>query len=196
MSNSIKRIAGDYTIQSVNGTDRININTSLVTINGNLLIVGNTTTINSNVLDVFYSNITLNSGSTPSTPANPIGAYIINDRGSTGANVAIRWNESTTAWQFTNDGSIYYNIGASGAITANLNMFGFTIFSSTQANVTFDSNISLKNTLGTPPAVAGYNIIYANTVGSGGSGLYVSNTAKNDELATKSAAIKYSIIFG
>jgi hypothetical protein len=193
--STTKRISGTYTIQSINSTDNININTNQLTINGNLLVIGNTTTIDTNQVNLFYSNIMLNTGVSPSSPANPIGAYIFNDRGTTGANVAIRWNETSTAWQFTNDGVTYNNIGST-SLTANLDIKNYTIYSSTVANVAFDSNISIKNTTTAPPAVSGYNVLYAQTPNSGGSGLYVTNSTATDELATKSAAIKYSIIFG
>jgi hypothetical protein len=193
--STTKRITGDYTLQSIDSTGKVNINTSLFTINGNLLVVGNMTTIDTNTLNVFYSNIIMNSGISPGSVPNPVGAYIINDRG-TSANVAIRWNETTQSWQFTNNGTTYNDIAAGGATSANLDMKSYTIYSSTVANVAFDSNIAIKNTTAAPPSVTGYNVVYAQTPNSGGSGLYVTNSTATDELATKSAAIKYSIIFG
>jgi len=37
-------------------------------------------------------------------------AYYAVNRGSTGADVALRWNSSTNKWQFTNDGTTYYDM--------------------------------------------------------------------------------------
>lgn len=37
-------------------------------------------------------------------------AYIYVERGTSGNDSAIKWNESTDRWQFTNDGSTYYNM--------------------------------------------------------------------------------------
>jgi hypothetical protein len=91
-----------------------------------------------------------------------------------GANTAIRWNESTTSWQLTNDGTNYYNIQTAGGVAGNINITGVTIYDT-------------ANTV----------TLYTGTVSSGKSGLYVDNTnGSQNELATKSAAVAFSIIFG
>jgi hypothetical protein len=122
----------------------------------------------------------------------------------------LRWYEPELRWQITNDGSVYGNIalstGAGGVTIAddpnptlggNLDTRSYTIYSSTQANVTVDTNLAIRTTSVAPTAVTGYNIIYSQTPSGGGSGLYVTTpTQVEQELATKRAAIKYSIIFG
>ena len=94
----------------------------------------------------------------------------------TSANVFVRWNEATTTWQLTNDGTNYYNIQASGLSMGNTNITGTTLFTdSTKGSVQ----------------------LFANTASSGGSGLYVTNTVTtNAELVTKAKAVAYSIVFG
>lgn len=182
--STTKRISGDYTLQSINPTDKININTSAVVIAGNLVVSGTQTTVSSVNTSIWDNIITLNGGTSPSqTPTQNAGLEV--DRG-IHSNVQLIWNETVTAWQITNDGSTYSNIASAGTslanvyqdpaprISANLNITGHTIFDSAQ-NVVF----------------------YAGTPNSGKSGVYVDNTnGTQQELVTKSAAIAYSIIFG
>ena len=171
--STTKRISGNYTLQSVNPTDSISINTTLVTINGNLVVIGNSTTVESSSVRVFNANVVLNAGLSPGNVSNPVGAYIINDRGSN-SNVAIRWNETTATWQLTNDGATYGNIATAGTTMANINITGHTVYDT-------------ANTV----------TVYTGAVASGKSGVYVDNTnGTNNELVTKSAAVAFSIIFG
>ena len=186
---TVKRVSGDYTI-----------NSQLVTINGNLVVTGNTTTINTTEIVVQDNIITLN-GNLAASAAPVLNAGIEVNRG-TQSKTSLRWNESYDRWQLTNDGSIYGNIAVSSStggvtITANLDMASYSIYSSTNGNVRFDDNVAIQNTVVSPAPQAGYNILYTQTPGAGGSGLYVTNTTLADqELATQAAAIKYSIIFG
>ena len=53
----------------------------------------------------FDSNVVLNFGQTTDEDA-----YVFAHRPVAGTNVAIRWNETTDKWQFTNDGSTYYDL--------------------------------------------------------------------------------------
>jgi len=77
---------------------------SIVT--GNLTVNGTTTTVNSNTVAIGDNIIVLNSDET-GTPSQNAGIEI--ERG-TATNVLIRWNETTDRFQFTNDGSTYFNI--------------------------------------------------------------------------------------
>jgi len=45
-------------------------------------------------------------------------AFIMVDRGSTGNDVGIKWSESATKWQITNDGSSWYNLQSSAEVAA------------------------------------------------------------------------------
>lgn len=141
-----------------------------MTIHGNLNVQGSTTNINSTTIDVdnrlvFNANL----GANPS-----INALIEVNRSISGANTSVRWNEATTSWQLTNDGTNFYNILTAGATSGNINITGITLYDT-------------ANTV----------TLYTGTVSSGKSGLFVDNTnGTQQELATKSAAIAYSIIFG
>jgi hypothetical protein len=152
--------------------DKYTINVPLMTINGNLVVLGNTTAVESQALNVYDNVITLNANVT-GTPV--LDATIQVDRG-TSANTAIRWHEVTQTWQISNNGTSFSNIATVGntALSANLNITGVTLYD-TVHNVT----------------------MFTNTPNSGKSGVFVNNiNGTNIELATKSAAVAYSIIFG
>jgi hypothetical protein len=170
---TFKRISGDYTIQSAGAGDNVNINTNTLTVNGNLVVTGNSTSINTTNTSIWDNIITLNANLSPAT-APTLNAGIEVNRGSS-ANVALRWNETVRNWQVTTDGSTYGNISTGFAtLSANLNLTGYRIYD-TVSNVQF----------------------YANTVSAGGSGVYATNTNYvNQELITKQRSIAYSIIFG
>ena len=96
-------------LASFTSEDTVNIGDSgddtTVIIRGNLQVDGTTTTVNSATLDIADNEITLNSDLATDTAPTENASIIVN-RGS-GTDTAIRWNESTDRWQFTNDGSTY-----------------------------------------------------------------------------------------
>lgn len=149
--------------------DSYTINVPLMTVNGNLVISGTSTEVTTTNTSITDNIITLNKGETGSGVSLVYSGVEV-DRGLQ-ANTAIRWNESILKWQITNDGSAYGNIAVTGG---NINLTGITLY----------------DTANTVTA-------YTGTVGSGKSGLFVDNTiGSQQELATKGAAIAYSIIFG
>ena len=94
--SKILRTSGDYTIKvgdgfnSGAGTNTITLDSSLVSVAGNLTVAGTTTTVNTTNTVVADNIIELNSGISSSN--NDAG--IIIERGSTGDNAAIVWDES------------------------------------------------------------------------------------------------------
>jgi predicted RecA/RadA family phage recombinase len=86
-----------------------------VIIGGNLTVSGTTTTVDSNTVNIGDAMITLNADET-GTPSQNGGIEI--ERG-TSTNVQIRFNETSDAWEFTNDGSTYIELGTSGTFTGN-----------------------------------------------------------------------------
>lgn len=176
-------------------------------VDGNLLVGGNTTQVTKTDLYITDNLITVNKGETGSgVTLGRAGLEV--DRGLS-ANVQIIYNESTQKWQITNDGTTYYNIvsttSPSGltavvddtapALGGNLDTYTRSIFSSNVAYVKFDDNLAIKTTSVAPSAIANYNIVYAQTPISGGSGLYVTNTTNsNRELASSRKAIVYSLV--
>jgi hypothetical protein len=84
-----------------------------VTVGGNLTVNGTSTTLNTETLSVEDNIIVLNSN----VSASPVlDAGIEVERG-TSSNVAIKWNETTDTWQFTNDGTTYSDLGSGGGVT-------------------------------------------------------------------------------
>ena len=77
-----------------------------VIVTGNLTVNGTTTTVNSNTVNIGDNIIVLNSDET-GTPSENAGIEI--ERG-TSTNVLVRYKEATDRWEFTNDGSTYFNI--------------------------------------------------------------------------------------
>lgn len=198
----------DYIITN-KGTQLANVivATHTMFVDGNLLVGGNTTSVNKTDLYVTDNLITVNKGEIGSGVT--LGrAGIEVDRGSS-ANVQIIYNEVNQKWQITNDGTTYYNIvstaspsgltavvdDAAPALGGNLDTYTRSIFSSNVAYVQFDDNLAIKTTTVAPGAIANYNIVYAQTPNGGGSGLYVTNTTNsNRELASSRKAIVYSLV--
>lgn len=209
-----KRINTSYTLKTVNTSDTVTMDTSLVTITGNLVVLGNQASLSTTNTAIFDNVITLNAGLSPGI-APTLNAGVEVDRG-TLANVQLRWNETVKAWQITSDGSTYANIATmpSGlipstptltaisqdtapALGGNLDVQNYQIYSSTSNYIVHNDNIAIATTSVAPSALAGNTVIYTSTAGGGGSGLYtVQSNGSANEVATKSAAIKYSIIFG
>lgn len=182
--STTKRISGDYTIQSINPTDKINLDSATVVINGNLVVTGNSQSIVSTDTAINDHTITLNNGV---TIPNPLGANIIVARGSS-ANVSIAWNENLQAWQASNDGVTYkYLLQGSSS----------TVSVSSDTNPALGGNLFLNgHTIYSGPTKGNVQI-FANTASSGGSGVYVTNDSTTGaELVTKAKAVAYSIVFG
>ena len=108
--------SGDALIFGLNDADKVSIYKSDpkvlrieggLVITGNLTVQGTTTTVESNVVLIGDNIITLNADFTGSVPSENAGVEI--ERG-TQTNTALLWNEGTDRWQFTNDGSTYYNM--------------------------------------------------------------------------------------
>lgn len=93
--------------------------TGSVTVNGDFNVTGSTTTLETAQLLVEDNIVTLNSTATSAS----LDAGIEVNRGSGNGVPSLKWNESADRWQFTNDGTNFYNIPlpsqyAAGDITA------------------------------------------------------------------------------
>jgi hypothetical protein len=102
--------------------------------------------------------------------------------------------QKSTAWLEKRKGKLTSS-DAAPALGGNLDTYTRSIFSSNVAYVQFDDNLAIKTTSVVPGAIANYNIVYAQTPISGGSGLYITNTTNsNRELASSRKAIVYSLV--
>lgn len=191
---TIKRLSADWDIYA-----------DTVTINGNLVVVGNSTTVES-VDTLIYDNfITLAAGQ---NGGPTLSAGIEIDRGAD-PRVGIRWHEETVAWQYTNDGTIWKTFsrmileedknprlggnlvvqdsdGNSWAITSNLNE-NIVIYAGLDANTTLpqvampDGSVVLGPIIRIPQLEIdplrrpGYSSIYAKKTSTGNTGFFVAN---------------------
>lgn len=204
---AVKSLNSNYTITNkATPLANIIVATHTMFVDGNLLVGGNTTQVTKTELSISDNTITLNKGEVGSGVTLGTAGIEV-DRG-VSPNVSVLWNEAYSKWSLTNDGSIFANISTStgvGSISliddpapqlgGNLDVLNRTIFSSNTQQVTFDSNLAVKYEPGTVSTLAGYNVIYAQTPVSGGSGLFVTNTTNADrEVATTRKSIVYSLV--
>jgi len=77
-----------------------------LTVGGNLIVNGTTTTVNSAILTINDNIIVLNNNEA-GTPSQNAGVEV--ERG-TSANVRLQWNEGTDSWEATNDGTNYFRL--------------------------------------------------------------------------------------
>lgn len=108
LTSRLSELVGDVTI----GAEA----TQNVIITGNLVVEGDQTILNTSTLSVEDNAITLNSNVTGS-PALDAGIEV--ERG-TSTNVKFIWSESSDRWQFSNDGTTFYNIPVPSEYTSNV----------------------------------------------------------------------------
>lgn len=172
------------------------LDTTDVYVTGNLHVSGvydTTTVTNTNIQD---KDIALNVGETGAGVggASPSSSGIIVDRGSL-VNVALRWNETSDVWELTTDGSSYSTIltAGGGGLTAVVDDISPQLGGNLETN---GFHINFQTPTITPISTGtGNTLVYAGTVGGGGSGLYIVNgSTANQELVTKAQAIVFSLI--
>jgi hypothetical protein len=178
------------------------LDTTDVYLTGNLHVLGVYDTTNVTNTNVEDKDITLNVGESGwgvGGNAAPGQSSIIVDRGLQ-ANVAIRWNEIYDKWELTTTDSgnsaSFSNIATSSTsgITAVVQDTGPRLGGNLITNG-FNVQFQTLLTANPPTAISGNIVLYADTVGSAGSGLFVVNSGTaSDELVTKSKAIVFSII--
>ena len=200
MSIVYKNTSSDYTITVNNGVGTFTINANTV-FNGNVTYsVPATTTF------AFLTVAANNSG-------NITDMGLIAQKGpSTFA--GLRFDTTANTWQISNavnaDGSAitsYANIGTSTLAVGGSNtqvQFNQNSALGASANLTFDyannilkiQGVEVLGNIGTSPSVPSNAVaLYNNTIGGGGTGVYVLSSSVNDELVSKSKAIVYGIIF-
>ena len=203
---SVKQYNSNLIVRSTSTSANITLDAEILNfdavdtfITGNLHVAGvydATTVTNTNIQD---RDIALNVGAGNDWGvggnASPSTSGIIIDRGGL-ANVSLRWNEIYDLWEITTNGVDFSNIATSSSsgITAVVQDTSPRLGGNL---ITNGFNVQLQSllTANPPTAVAGNVILYSDTVGSAGSGLFVVNSGTaSDELVTKSKAIVFSII--
>jgi len=202
MTTSYKDVSGDYTLTCEGGVGIFTINAANTIFNGNLTYTGNLTTVDDFIV----------------VGANNTGA-VANLGLLTGLNVTtnsyagLRFNADVNAWQISANvygngapNTAYANIATGNATVGGANtqiQFNDSNSFGASANLTFDKSTNRLTLTGhqalanvaTPANVSNSVVIYSNAVSAGGTGLYFTSAAANDELVSKSKAIVFSIIF-
>lgn len=191
----VKRISGDYDIISLNGN--VSVTTPTLTVNGNLVVIGSSSKVET-VDTLIYDNfITLAAGQGGGPTLN---AGVEVDRGDN-IKVSIRWHEESLKWQYSNDGSSFFNLGTTSAddpapqLGGNLITGSYSITNGDDG-VAIGPILDIPQIESDPTSRAGYSRLYGKLAKSGNTGLYVTNnTATADEIITKRKAFVYSLIF-
>ena len=204
------------TLQSV--TNRGNTTTNSITVNditvnGNLIVSGTTTTINTATLNVADNIVTLNSDVVTGAPTQNAGIEV--SRG-TEAKVAVRWNETSDRWEYTNNGSTYINfatnlsdlnddlglltlssISATGNISYN-NSTGVFSFNNTSGFITGESDtfasVTARGNTTTNALVVNSSITVQNEIYSQGVALKYANAADQPQLEIGSNYFRFENI--
>jgi hypothetical protein len=199
-----KNTSGDYNITVADGLGIFTVNAANIRLNGQVTQIGNTTTV--------FDFITV--------AANNTGA--ITDMGllaqkSSNTFAGLRFDTVANTWQISSNVlsngapvTAYANLATSGAANSTVagantqiqynsaNAFGAS------SNLTFDyannilkiQGVEVLGNIGAQPSTPSNAVaIYNNTIGGGGTGVYVLSSSVNDELVSKSKAIVYGIIF-
>jgi hypothetical protein len=195
-----KNISSDWYISVDNGVGTIYID-------GNLDVSGNITYVSEIAVNDAFIIVAANNTGT------------VNDMGLVATKVAnlayagLRFDVTANAWQISSSVAAngapiasYANIATGNATVAGANtqlQFNDSSSFGASANLTFNKNTNRLTLTGhqalanvaTPANVSNSVVIYSNAVSAGGTGLYFTSAAANDELVSKSKAIVFSIIF-
>jgi hypothetical protein len=200
--STYKNTSGDLVLTGDNGFATLTINYANTIFNGNFTYTGNLTTVDDFIV----------------VAANNTGT--VNDMGllaginvNTNLYAGLRFDRTANAWQISSNVSglgvgTYANIltSSSPATAAGSNtqlQFNQSGVFGASANLTFDYSANKLTLTGhqafaniaQPANVANATVLYGNSVGSGGTGLYFTSASANDELVSKSKAIVFAIIF-
>lgn len=119
-----------------------------------------------------------------------------------GSNTQVQYNNGgsllgNTNFTFTNGNlKVYNTVIGNGNITTNTSGIDLTLTANGNGTVYVNDILKLGFQSSAPSNVASTVQLFANTVGGGGSGLYVVNSGTGDELITKTKATVLSLIFG
>lgn len=222
---SYDRISGDYHLEALSAVSGLgdlhftaNAGLGTVYVNGNLIVTSNFSTyqtITSLTVDRF---ITLGSNTPPGFPNLNGGINL--ERGSGKAAVSIRWNESVSSWQVTNDGSNFANIYGKEPVLStieddklprlgnDLNTRGYRIYSPPGNNIIFNAgfdgsvtsralqidHLNFPYTANTD-FISTATVFYAKPIATGGTGLFITdNQNRSEELISKKRAVIFSLV--
>ena len=200
--STYKNTSGDLTMTGDGGLAVLTINYANTVFNGNLTYTGNLTTVDDFIV------VGANNTGTVANLGLLTGLNV-----TTNSYAGLRFNADVNAWQISANvygngapNTAYANIATGNATVGGANtqiQFNDSNSFGATANLTFDKSTNRLTLTGhqalanvaTPANVANSVVIYSNVVSAGGTGLYFTSAAANDELVSKSKAIVFSIIF-
>jgi hypothetical protein len=115
-----------------------------VSVTGNLTVVGQTIYANTQTALIADNILTLNAAINQAS-APTVNAGIEVDRGSS-ANVLLLWNETTDKWQFTNDGTTYFNMADADRLDSAFNKANTTATTSVAGIVQLNDTLVSTST--------------------------------------------------
>jgi hypothetical protein len=202
--STYKNTSGNLTLTGNGGLATLTINYANTIFNGDLTYTGNLTTV-----DDFIVVAANNTGAITSMG-------LLAQANATHF-AGLRYNSTANTWQISSSVlangapvTAYANLATAGAANSTVagsntqiqynsaNAFGAS------SNLTFDyannilkiQGVEVLGNIGTQPSTPSNAVaIYNNTIGGGGTGVYVLSSSVNDELVSKSKAIVYGIIF-
>ena len=195
-------ITVDSTVVRTSGTQTVNGAKTFgddIVISGNLTINGTQTTVSTETLAVEDNIIVLNNG-TSGTPSENAGIQV--DRGSSD-DVFINWDESGDKWQFSNDGSTYYNMltesdvegffsvtdsGGDGSLTYSAGVFTYTGPSAAEVRAHFSGGTGIDISSGSI-TFDGSELTTSTTDGDGDHFVVVDDSNASRKLTKGSIAI-------
>ena len=195
-----KNISSDWYISVDNGVGTIYID-------GNLDVSGNITYVSEIAVNDAFIIVAANNTGT----VNDMG--LVATKVANSAYAGLRFDVTANAWQISSSVAAngapiasYTNIATGNATVGGANtqlQFNDSSSFGASANLTFDKSTNRLTLAGhqalanvaTPANVSNSVVIYSNAVSVGGTGLYFTSAAANDELVSKSKAIVFSIIF-
>ena len=195
-------ITVDSTVVRTSGTQTVNGAKTFgddIVISGNLTINGTQTTVSTETLAVEDNIIVLNDG-TSGTPSENAGIQV--DRG-TSADVFLNWSESTDKWQFSNDGSTYYDMltesdvegffsvtdsGGDGSLTYSAGVFTYTGPSAAEVRAHFSGGTGIDISSGSI-TFDGSELTTSTTDGDGDHFVVVDDSNASRKLTKGSIAI-------
>ena len=195
-----KNISSDWYISVDSGVGTIYVD-------GNLDVAGNITFVSELAVNDAFIIVAANNTGTVTSMG------LVATRVANSSFAGLRYDSTANAWQISTSVSAngapiaaYANIATGNATVGGANTqiqfndggaFGATAnltFNKSTNRLTLTGHQALAN-VATPANVANAVVIFSNAVSAGGTGLYFTSAAANDELVSKSKAIVFSIIF-
>jgi len=201
--STYKNTSGDLTLTGASGNATLTVNYANTVFNGSLTYTGNLSTVDDFIV------VAANNTGTVQDMGLLAGINTAN-----GLYAGLRFDVATNLWQVSSNvnglgvgsyvdilttaafanaaGSntqVQFNQGGTFGASANLTFNFVTNRLTVQGDQVFGN-------IGATPTYVGNGVsVYNKAMGGGGTGLYVINSAVNDELVSKSKAIVYGIIF-